>query len=75
MITSTQTNIALQIVDTLSSEELAVFAREFEKRYKKNTPTTNKEKKIKPKSIMPSHEECMKRIKAIYNIQAQDKLA
>lgn len=75
MITSTQTNIALQIVDTLSMEELAVFAKEFEKKYKKNTVTRNKDKKIKPKSIMPSHEQCIKQIKAMYNIQAQDKLA
>lgn len=34
---STQTNIALQIVATLSDEEKAVFASEFQKLYKPNT--------------------------------------
>jgi hypothetical protein len=45
---STQTNIALQIVATLSEEEKAMFANEFNKMYQ----PTIKPKKVK-KSFMP----------------------
>lgn len=41
---STQTNIALQIVATLTEEEKATFAREFQKMYKPNiVPKKKKE--------------------------------
>lgn len=70
---TTQTNIALQIVDTLSPEELAAFAKEFAKRQK--PVAISKPKKIKPKSIIPTHQECMNRIMEKYGIQAQGKLA
>ena len=47
---STQTNIALQIVATLSEEEKATFAVEFSKIY---LPVSKMKPKINKKSILP----------------------
>lgn len=68
-----QTNIALQLVGTLSEEELAVFAKEFEKLQK---PVARcKPKKIKQTTTFLSVEECLNKLKKRYSIQAQGKLA
>ena len=47
---STQTNIALQIVATLSQEEKAMFAVEFSKIY---LPVSKMKPKNKTKSLLP----------------------
>lgn len=68
-----QTNIALQIIGTLTQEELVVFAKEFEKLQK--PVAICKPKKIKIKTIYPTFDDCMKYVRELHGIQAQGKLA
>ena len=63
----------LNIVQAFSPEDMAAFVAEFEKLQK---PVANcKPKKIKPKTIYPTFEDCMKYVRELHGIQAQGKLA
>ncbi|MFV5702221.1 hypothetical protein ACM55F_10145 [Flavobacterium sp. XS2P12] len=63
----------LNIVQSFSPEDMAAFIAEFEKLQK---PVANcKPKRIKPKTIFPTFENCMQYVREIHSIQAQGKLA
>ena len=72
-----QTNIALQMVATLSPEEMAAFVREFEK-LRKPVVAKSKQKKVSTLNL-PSPEvlaqQILARHRAKHNIPAQGKLA
>ncbi|AOZ99619.1 hypothetical protein [Flavobacterium commune] len=67
-------NSVLNIVATFSPEDMAAFMDGLEKLQKPVVAKT-KPKKIKPKSYIPSLEECMNIIRAKNSIPAQNKRA
>ena len=70
---STLSTSVLNIVQTFSPEDLAAFVAEFEKLQK--PVAICKPKKIKPKTIYPTFDDCMKYVRELHGIQAQGKLA
>ena len=62
----------LNIVQTFSPEDMAAFIAEFEKLQK--PVAICKPKKIKPKTIFPTFDDCMKYVRELHSIQAQGKL-
>lgn len=63
----------LNIVQSFSPEDMAAFTAEFEKLQK--PVAICKPKKIKPKTILPTFDDCMKYVRELHSIQAQVKLA
>lgn len=63
----------LNIVQSFSPEDMAAFVAEFEKLQK--PVAICKPKKIKPKTIFPTFDDCMKYVRNLHPIQAQGKLA
>lgn len=70
---STLSTSVLNIVQTFSPEDLAAFVAEFEKLQK--PVAICKPKKIKPKTVYPTFDDCMKYVRELHGIQAQGKLA
>jgi hypothetical protein len=63
----------LNIVQSFSPEDMAAFIAEFDKLQK--PVAICKPKKIKPKTIFPTFDDCMKYVRELHGIQAQGKLA
>lgn len=63
----------LNIVQSFSPEDMAAFIAEFDKLQK--PVAICKPKKIKPKTILPTFDDCMKYVRELHGIQAQGKLA
>jgi hypothetical protein len=63
----------LNIVQSFSPEDMAAFIAEFDKLQK--PIAICKPKKIKPKTIFPTFDDCMKYVRELHGIQAQGKLA
>lgn len=70
---STLSTSVLNIVQTFSPEDLAAFVAEFDKLQK--PVAICKPKKIKPKTVYPTFDDCMKYVRELHGIQAQGKLA
>lgn len=70
---STLSTSVLNIVQSFSPEDMAAFIADFEKLQK--PVATCKPKKIKPKTIFPTFENCLQELRKKYSIQAQGKLA
>lgn len=63
----------LNIVQSFSPEDMAAFIAEFDKLQK--PVAICKPKKIKPTTIFPTFDDCMKYVRELHGIQAQGKLA
>lgn len=70
---STLSTSVLNIVQTFSTEDMAAFIAEFDKLQK--PVAICKPKKIKPKTVYPTFDDCMKYVRELHGIQAQGKLA